>query len=189
MSITEIAVSQMGSINARQSECVNLDPFEEEKSADWNEPQPEPTPQPLAVQRTCIPITEPLPKEKFSIKSERKSYLIKDDDLSSTNNKEDNYRLPTGSRLNIVEINNDAAGDYCLELEQDSLRPKQVTDRGPSSKSNAKSYGTGSENYDKVATDPHSSVHSDQKMPSFKPFASQGALTESQPEEGSQNEL
>ena len=85
--------------------------------------------------------------------------------------------------LQVVEpipINNN--NDYCLELDQDSLRPKQgITDRGPST-NNARSYGTGSENYDKVASDPPSAASSDHnkmQLTGFKPFASLRAPTES----------
>ena len=116
MSVTEMAVSQMGSINARRSECVNLDPFEEEKSTDWNKPKAQPVPQQPEVIQTSQPPNEPQFKSKFSLQSERKSIFKKEDELSSTN-KDDNYsRLATGQRINKVEINNDVS-DYCLEVD------------------------------------------------------------------------
>ena len=72
--------------------------------------------------------------------------------------------------------------DYCLPLDQDALKhAKQgITDRGPST-NNGRSYGTGSENYDKVASDPASasSEHAKMQLPGFKPFASLRAPTES----------
>ena len=37
MSVTEVAHSHVNSIDARRSECVNVGPFEEEKSIDWRE--------------------------------------------------------------------------------------------------------------------------------------------------------
>ena len=37
---TEIAASYLNSMDAKPSECVDVDPFEEENSADWRRPKP-----------------------------------------------------------------------------------------------------------------------------------------------------